>query len=308
MAEHSQMGKIVLHLGAHRTGTSSFQNYLHLNRDVLARKGCDVYVPNRDGITNARLNVSLPEPRHVAANADMKVFVRRNRRNLRAMGWDAASTRTTLLSEENLPGRMIHFWKGHFYPQAGIRCRVLAKALRRRIDHAVLVVRDYGDLYTSAHAMFAQRKCVADFRTRLPALMSVRDGWSTLIAEVLKGLDPARLTIVPYDMRGPNSQLLATLAGCDMHGLRNLEWRVNQPASVQAMERLQKIYSAGGRLTECEVHGIKEEFSVDRGYDRFDPLTKAERRLFTNRYRSELLMMEPDARIEILHPELIAAE
>ncbi len=55
-----------LHLGAHRTGSSSFQQCLFENREILSGLGFDVVYPGRDGVPNGRLrmNTKLPRKRH----------------------------------------------------------------------------------------------------------------------------------------------------------------------------------------------------------------------------------------------------
>ena len=52
---------LYLHLGAHRTGTSSFQNFLGLNAGRLGDWGVRAVYPGRDGARGGALRLKLPE-------------------------------------------------------------------------------------------------------------------------------------------------------------------------------------------------------------------------------------------------------
>ncbi len=119
-----------VHLGAHRTGTSSFQMMLAENRDLLAQAGFDIAYPGRDDIPQGDLRLKLPDPRNLkqweakflpAAAAELQLH-------------SSDTSHAMILSEENIPGRMIHFPSGQFYPAAEARFQTLAAAAGETLE------------------------------------------------------------------------------------------------------------------------------------------------------------------------------
>ena len=87
------------------------------NRDLLAAQGYDIAYPGRDDIPQGDLRLKLPDPRNFkqweakflpAATAELQRHA-------------SESSHAMILSEENIPGRMIHFPSGQFYPAAEVR-------------------------------------------------------------------------------------------------------------------------------------------------------------------------------------------
>jgi hypothetical protein len=169
-------------------------------------------------------------------------------------------------------------------------------------------MQDYADLYISTYASMAERGPLRDFRSFLPALVNVGAGWTGLVAEVIKGLDPGRLVLVSDPLRSGNADALASLADRPLTDLATPDWHLNEPVSRDAIEMMQKNFRAGVGLSQADILEIKQDFSVTKGYDRFDPLTPAERRMFSNRYRNELAAMQPAAQLDLIEPVLMAAE
>ena len=98
------------------TGTSSFSAIACMIIGLFCKnEGFDVAYPGRDGIPNGKLRLRLPSPRHVGK--DSTEFVSMAASHLSELFPDPG--RALILSEENIPGRMLHFMQGRFFPAAG---------------------------------------------------------------------------------------------------------------------------------------------------------------------------------------------
>lgn len=271
---------IFIHAGAHRTGTSSFQMCLHVNRAVLHGAGYTLAYPGRDGIPSGRLEVRLPGGVTVPDDA-----ADRARASLAAYMDD----RPLILSEENIPGRMFHFMKGQFYPRTESRAHVLRAAIDRPIAHVVLVLRPYDEMFVSGYRKRAEDNPVRPFADLRPSYMAVRSGWPKVLRAVRDILKPAAITAVPYPKRGTSVALLQRLvpALADIP-LEEPARVVNLSATDAALEALQARYHAGVKLRRPEwkaMIGAHADDRSDRGFAAFTDTEKVE---LTKRYNADL--------------------
>lgn len=232
------MAVMHLHLGAHRTGTSSLQMCLHDNRAALAAAGWALAYPGRDGIPSGELALRLPRPR----DKDAGPFVAK----VAATLTDRAGDRDLVLSEENVPGRMFHFLQGRFYPAAEARLRVLRAGWPGTVGRALLVVRRYDELFLSGYRKRAEENPVPDFADLRDNYMAMDRGWPDLADLVREILAPETLTVVEYTVRGESRDLLARLVpGTKAEDLAEPDHRVNLSASDAALSALQRRFRAG---------------------------------------------------------------
>lgn len=223
---------LYIHAGAHRTGTSSFQMCLHENLAQLRARGWALIYPRRDGIPSGDRSLRLPRPRDV----NLAVPIKKTSRRLTA----SSGGRPLILSEENIPGRMFHFFKGQFYPAAEKRCEVLRAAWPGPIAHVLLVVRPYDQLFVSGYRKRAEENLVPPFDVLRQNYMRMDRGWSELVNVLRDVLRPERLTIVPYDLRGSSSSLLERLVpGLEGAPLQEPVSAINVSATDRALIALQ---------------------------------------------------------------------
>lgn len=247
---------IDIHIGAHRTGTSSFQAFLGLNRGVISGAGRDLLYPGRDGAEGGSLRLKLPAPRLKGGDRDeMLALAARRLRRGRSEGG-----RGMILSEENIPGNFAPFFKGQFYPQAGYRMALLRQVLPGRVRRVLLVVRPYEAVYVSAFRKRAEWRLTERFEAAVPHLMGMQGGWVDLARAAIEGLDPEALVVVPFAARGGNGDLLARLcpdlpAGLD---LREPERHVNASFTDAGLWALRAHFEAneGKDWDRAEAEGI----------------------------------------------------
>jgi hypothetical protein len=281
---------IFLHAGAHRTGTSSFQLMLARNRPALRAAGVLPLYPGRDGAPGGRLRLRLPGPgtgpRKRAALADML----RDALSRDLGGADAPPQ--VLVSEENIPGRMLHFYSGQFFPAAPRRLAMLAAALEAqgiaRPARVVYVIRPYAALFESAYRKRAEDNPVAPFAEIAPAMVAMQAGWPDVVAQIRDVLAPETLVVLSYPGRGRSVDLLAQVLGRRIDGLVEPEARVNLSATDAALEALQARYHAGETLDRAAWQAVVAEHAEDRAPRGVAAFTAAQRATLDARYAAHL--------------------
>ena len=172
---------VLIHAGAHRTGTSSFQLCLHENRAVLDRYGYDIAYPGRDGVAGGNLRLPLPRRRH--GEKRIPQYAARARSVLMGLSPDAG--RGLVLSEENIPGPMLHFYHGQFFPASRKRFLSLAGALEAAPVHVLYVVRSYAEMFVSAYRKRAEDNPVAPFAEIVPTCATSAESLTSRAADLI---------------------------------------------------------------------------------------------------------------------------
>lgn len=276
---------LYVHLGAHRTGTSSFQMMLAENRDVLGQAGYDLAYPGRDDIPKGDLKLRLPHPRNLGKWETE--FVPLATRELQRFA--TPDSHAMILSEENIPGRMIHFPAGQFYPAAEVRLQTLAAAARAPVLRAVLVVRDYIGLYVSAYRKRAEDNKSPPFADGRHNMLHMDRGWPELVRLVFKHLKVQELVVIDYARRGRSvdiaGMLVPELASVP---LREPARRMNHSATDAALIELQARYQKGETLERSAWQQIIAEHRDDKTPRGVSEFTKRQTRILEGRYAEHL--------------------
>ncbi|MCX7566075.1 hypothetical protein OS189_06950 [Sulfitobacter sp. F26169L] len=276
---------LYLHLGAHRTGTSSFQMMLAENRDVLAGAGYDVAYPGRDDIPQGDLGLRLPSPR--TADQWENRFVPAVAQELQRIA--TPDSHAMILSEENIPGRMIHFAAGQFYPAAEARLKTLAAAANAPVLRAVLVVRAYTELFVSAWRKRAEDNASDPFKAGHQNMLHMTGGWPDLLRLVISHLNVQELVVVEYAQRG-RSVDMARLLVPDLADvpLREPARRMNHSATDAALIALQEKYHSGETLERASWQSIIAQHRGDKTSHGVSEFTKRQIRILEGRYNRHL--------------------
>ena len=276
---------VYIHAGAHRTGTSSFQLCLHRNRQVLSGQGLDIAYPGRDGVPDGRLKLQLPRPRH--GEKRIPQFADKLRGHLGRLSPDPL--RGLILSEENIPGPMTHFYEGRFFPASAKRLAALAAALDGPPRHVLYVLRPYDQLYISAYRKRAEDNPVPPFPDLVPHFLAMDRGWPDLIVEMRDILRPERLSILDYAHRGTSSALLAGLVpGLAASDLAEPDQVVNLSATDAALIALQRRYHAGESLSREEWKSVLNEHAENRAPQGVAAFSDADATSLRSRYAGDL--------------------
>lgn len=274
---------VYLHAGAHRTGTSSFQACLAANAGVLGAAGYDLAYPGRDGIPTGTLALRLPHPRHGRKSFDgfRTGAVAELARHVTGPG------RALVVSEENVPGRMFHFYQGQFFPAARRRARILKEALPGPLRHLLYVVRPYDALYVSAFRKRSEDNPTPPFAEVRERMMQIDTGWPELLEVFAEELQPDRMTVIEYGARGSSTDLLRRLLP-DTPEVEEPEAQLNLSATDAALMALQARYHAGETLERAAWQAVIADHAADRTPRDFAAFTEAQRQTLGAAYARDL--------------------
>ena len=257
---------------------------LYANRDLLGSMGLDVAYPGRDGVPGGRLKLRLPGPRHGPRR--LGPFAQAAHEVLAQASPD--ETRGLLVSEENLPGRMFHFYEGQFFPASRKRLSVFRQAIGAAELHVIYVLRAYDELYTSAYRKRAEDNAVVGFDALVPQFLNMDRGWPELVAEMRDILGPARFTVLPYERRGQSRELLTKLLPDLPLSAVEPDRLLNLSATDAALEALQSHYHKGETLERADWQEIVRTHADDRASRGFAEFSEADRRSLKDRYQADL--------------------
>ncbi len=294
---------VYIHAGAHRTGTSSFQLFLDANAPHLRELGYAAAYPSRDGVPGGKLRLRLPGPRHDAAAC--QGFAEMNIRHLRHR---CAGQGRLILSEENLPGRMLHFFEGRFFPAQDQRLGVMARALPGPVAHLLYVIRPYDELFVSAYRCRARENRVTPFADLVPAMAAFDGGWVRTVAALRQHLAPHRLTVLTYEARGSNPDLLQQLVpDLDLSGFAEAPRTLNVSASDAALQALQARFRDGLAPDAAEIDALVARHADNRHSRGFARFPEAERNRLRARYFADLDRLGQMPGVTLLRHPLDAA-
>ena len=201
---------VILHIGAHRCASTTFQQYLRLNSKKLESSGIAVWGPRR---TRNGLFHGLQGRSGVATGRGRQCRgIGRVQMNLARC---ADQARTLLVSDENILGSVFeNLQTGTLYPGAGERLARFYQAFDGHVSDVVLNIRSLDSYWTSALGYGLTRGRSVPKSGDLDRLAETNRSWRDVIADVGCAMPGARLWVLPFETYGgrPDTQLRAVAA------------------------------------------------------------------------------------------------
>ena len=147
--------EIVFHLGAHRTGSTTFQSYMHDNIRVLEDGGIAYWGPKttRKGLFRGLIPTDPANEGRTATQERAEARVARHLEEAAKSG-----TAAILVSEENMIGSVRGCVRaGALYPDVGARLACYARAFDGDVTRIALAIRSQDRFWASALAFAAGR-------------------------------------------------------------------------------------------------------------------------------------------------------
>ena len=175
------MVKAVLHLGAHRCATTTFQTYLDVNREGLARNDIALWTPQNT--RNGQFQDFFCQPGEEGSELTQAQM------RLRAQ-LDAMQESRLLVSEENMIGAPCNNLDTRMlYPGFLPRLSRFKSAFAGHVTHIGLSIRSYDSYWASLLSFAVLRGYPMPDAQQVAALAEQPNSWRQLIAE-LRNLFP----------------------------------------------------------------------------------------------------------------------
>ncbi len=202
---------IMLHVGAHRCASTTFQSFLWANRIQLAGEGLTCWTPKRtrDGLMRGLMQhpaiISIADERNgLRSIGRMRIEMDRLSRN---------GQRGLLISEENLIGSIMNnMLDTRLYPLLRERLMRFEPAFEGRRLRIGLCVRSYEDYWTSCLANLVTRGRMVPDADLLDFLTTQPRRWRTMVRDIASVFPSAEIIVWPFErMAGRPDAMLETL-------------------------------------------------------------------------------------------------
>lgn len=189
---------VTLHLGAHRTATTSFQGYLAQNKRVLREQGLTTFGP---GETRTGLLTGLLKRPDRATSRDDRLARRSvGRLQVEQELLEAAGQRRLLISEENLIGSMAdNIARTSLYPDVGARLTRLRDGVTGHLSRIGLTIRRYDTYWASVAAIRVLKGGCLPSEGVLDRLVTQPRRWRHVIEEISQVFPGVPLHVVPFE-------------------------------------------------------------------------------------------------------------
>lgn len=187
---------IILHIGAHRTGTTSYQNYMRRAGDELLARGIAFWGP--ETTRKGSLSNIYPDRNGRHGEASRSPECGPLEAPLNAVR--ASGARCLIVSDENFMGSMRNnIRQMALYPQVGDRVVRVTQSFGSGISTILISPRSLENYWCSALAFCVKRGVpVPDLQTRAAITRSYR-GWRDVIVEIANALPDVAIKVLPFE-------------------------------------------------------------------------------------------------------------
>jgi hypothetical protein len=284
----------ILHIGAHKTGTTQLQDILELQRDNLLSQGLD-YLPRREfrGAKLKRIVMSQRFDRFSFNRWCNKSFDDHTRhiRNNAA---------TVLVSEENIIGTAGDLLCNTLYPQIERNISAWVKLFENNTVDVLFSIRSYASLLVSAYTqMIREGKSISSIHQYYENFLLIsRPNWSNVVDRILLAWPNVNLRVWSLEKYSQHKfEILERVTGCKI--LRN-EIGIPSGTRTPSAQTVQKALRIDQSLTKKDRKlEIAKLYAEDDFKDKYAPFNENEIEFLTALYRMDL------AKISLDHPGIM---
>lgn len=217
---------IVLHVGAHRTATTTLQRMLGQSRPALEAAGLEYWGPKRlrAGLFDGLYGTGPDLPARRLGRTARRVA-------LQARQAETAGTALVFVSEENMLGTMRHVAEAQcLYPGAGARVAQFARGFEAHRLSLALSIRCYDAWWASVLGWRLQRGGPLPRRGLCDRLVTQPRRWRHVVADLARALPGTPIRVWTHEeMAGQAGVLVARLTGRRLSLSGAEAWRNPRP-------------------------------------------------------------------------------
>lgn len=204
---------VILHLGAHRTGTTTLQVYLENNRDNLNEIGTEFWGPSRtrSGLFSGLVKKPADLSHDAVLRGERSCGLIRMELDRLAL----SKVQSLIVSEENMIGSMHNnLGQAKLYPDTEPRLARFSTAFSQRCKRVAFSVRSYDKYWTSVLSFMLERDRPRPNAAMLDRLVTQPRRWRDIINEVAAVFPRADLVVWPFEgLIGQTDVQLAAMNG-----------------------------------------------------------------------------------------------
>jgi hypothetical protein len=234
---------IILHVGVHRTGSTSFQHYLRGNRARLMTDGTALWEPHM--LRRGLFGGLFATPRVMNGRNLQRRAMGRVRLNL-AQARRAGAERL-LVTEENMIGAPRACLRAaSLYPAMGERMARLEAAFEGQISRVVMSIRAQDLWWSSVAAYGVGRGHAMPDDARLGALAKAPRTWRDVITDMACAMPDTEIKVLPFEQfSGQFDKMLAQATGRPAPQTHAQSWLNRSPdVSMLRLKMVENGYSA----------------------------------------------------------------
>ena len=263
---------IFLHVGAHRTATTSFQHYLQANAGLIEALGIRVWGPSQ--ARNGLFSGIFPKFR----SAPNPISVKRacGRVSLQLENLSYAGTSKLLISEENMIGSARHCVRNAMlYPAIGERMARFDEIFGHRLKRVMLTLRAPDMWWSSAIAYTVSRGHTVPDQAALASIAASPRSWRDVITDLACALPDTEIQVSTFEeYAGRPDALFARITDEPAPPNTQTFWR-NRTPDLPALRGLLAQYGKPQNalpLTTCgrwqpfndaQTHAMRETYADD---------------------------------------------
>ncbi|MGB3314493.1 MAG: hypothetical protein WBB85_08765 [Albidovulum sp.] len=296
--------KLILHLGAHRTGTTALQRGLQGRSRLLRDAGIGFWGPRAMRLGKRKTYISGMVRPDAARRAELAPVAAEF-----AAAFEkerAAGRKRLLISEENALGAMRDNYRGAtLYADAHARLSALA-GLFPTPQRIFLCVRDYADYAVSIHGHLSTRIAIGDFDADRLQHMGEHRGWTGVIGDIRSVFPDVRISVWRYAGRSAAVRgSIGAMLGHDLaQTLGDMPRGQNRSPSRFALIEIAKLRRDRNGLTKHELQKLAERFRDDLPGPRLEPFSHGQLTILRERFEAdwEALATGAVAGVDIFDP------
>lgn len=266
--------ELILHLGAHRTGSTAFETMLVSARSALAGQGVAVW-PN----ARVRRIAGFQEvASDGATDAAQAAF---------AATWAGESADRLVICEENILGTMLgNLMAGALYPDLAeqlARYAALFSVQPRRIG---LGIRDLAWFWASSLSFVARRRWVPDWADTASRIVASPRGWADVVADLRAAFPSTEIVLWTHGTDLP--RVAERLTDLPPGLLVAPAERVNAAHELGYLPAILRLRAEHPDMTEANMRAALSSVTPDPSHAPFIP---AQRAALDARYAHDLALL-----------------